>query len=247
VADGKADGPHGGLSDQRFTQTRWSLVLSAGGPDATEADAALERLCRTYWSPIYAFLRRKGYPSAEAQDLTQEFFAALLRRNAFAVASEKRGRFRTFLLVSLQNFLRDAHDKASALKRGGGTAIVALDSEDAERIYLEAPSPELGPEELYDRRWALTLVQAGFERLREEHARAGKLGMYEQLRGFLTVQPDAGDYDSAAATLGMKPGTVAVAVHRMRQRCRELLREELSQTVASPGDVDGEFLNLFGG
>ena len=233
-------------SDQRFTETRWSLVLRAGQAESAEGSAALERLCRTYWPPIYGFLRRQGHRPADAQDFTQEFFAGLLRRNAFAVASEERGRFRTFLLCSLQNFLRDHWSKSAAAKRGGGTALLALDSAEAERRYLETPATELGPEQLFDRRWAMTLLETAVARLRAEHAEVGKLALYERLQPFLTAQPGAGDYDSAAAALGMKPGTVAVAVHRLRQRCRELLRDELAQTVADPADAEAEFRSLFG-
>ena len=233
-------------TDQRFTETRWSLVFRAGQSDSADGSAALEHLCRTYWPPIYGFLRRQGHGPADAQDLTQEFFAGLLRRNAFAVASEERGRFRTFLLCSLQNFLRDHWSKSAAAKRGGGAALLALDSEEAERRYLETPAKDLGPEQIFDRRWAMTLLEAAIGRLRAEHVAVGKLALYERLQQFLTAQPGTGEYESAAADLGMKPGTVAVAVHRLRQRCRELLREELAQTVANPSDAEAEFRSLFG-
>jgi RNA polymerase sigma-70 factor (ECF subfamily) len=222
------------------------MVRRAGGAESEESQAALGRLCGLYWPPIYGFLRRKGHSPADSQDLTQEFFAVLLRRNSIASANADRGRFRTFLLVSLQNFLRDDHDRSTAAKRGGGTAVVALDSEAAERRYLEAPSPELGPEQLFDRRWAMTLLENAVTRLTDEHTAAGKSALLSRLRPFLTAQPDAGDYEAAAADLGMKANTVAVTVRRLRQRCRELLQDELRATVDGPQEAEAEFRSLFG-
>ena len=158
-------------SNQQFTLTQWSLVLQAGNTESEAGRSALERLCRSYWPPIYGFLRRKGRSPEDAQDLTQEFFATLLRRGALAMAQESRGRFRTFLLSSLQNFLRDEHDKATAAKRGGGVAVVPLDSAEAERRYLEAPLGELSPEQWFDRRWAITMLQNAVHSLEAEPQR----------------------------------------------------------------------------
>ena len=246
TADVSQPNPVAGASHQRFTQTRWSLIAHAGDASHPDAAQALERLCRTYWPPVYGYLRRQGHAPADAQDLTQEFFGTLLRREAFSQADATRGRFRTFLLSALRHFLIDAHARSQAAKRGGGTAVVTLDTEEAERLYLETPAPDLSPELLYDRRWALSLLDAAVLRLREEHVAAGKLPFFDRLRGFLILQPEAGDYASAALDLGLKPGTVAVAVHRLRQRCRELLREELAETVADPNEAQEEFASLFG-
>lgn len=231
---------------EHFTHTQWSMVLRAGDAGSADSQQALERLCRTYWPPIYGYLRRKGFSAADAEDHTQEFFAALLRRGSIAAADATRGRFRTFLLSSLQNFLRDARDKATAAKRGGGHAVMALDCAEAERRYLEAPSGELNPEQLFDRRWAAALLEAAVARMAEEHAAARKLAIFTRLRPFLTEQPTSGDYESASVELGMKPNTIAATVRRLRLRCRELLREELGQTAAGPDDAEQEFRTLFG-
>lgn len=234
------------LSDDRFTRTQWSLVLRAGADEGAAGQQALERLCRIYWPPIYGFLRRKSFSPADAQDLTQDFFAALLRRGSFACADAARGRFRTFLLSSLQNFLRDVHDRNTAEKRGGGTALLPLDSEEAERRYLEAPAPGLTPEQVFDRRWAATLFENSLARLAAEHAAAGKDALFAALQPFLTTQPEAGDYEAAAAQLGMKQNTIAATVRRLRLRCRELLLEELHQTVGDEKEAAEEFRCLFG-
>jgi RNA polymerase sigma-70 factor (ECF subfamily) len=234
-------------SQRQFAQTQWSLVLHAATerPDDAGTGEALERLCRIYWPPIYAFLRRAGRAPAEAEDLTQEFFASLLRRRVLAVADARRGRFRTFLLAALQNFLRDQHDRATALKRGGGGTVLALDSAEAERQYLEVPAGDVGPEACFDRRWAMQLVARSLVRLEAEHVEAGKAALFAVLQPFVLTQPTAGDYAQLAQRLGLREGTVAVTVHRLRVRCRELLRDELAETVDDPAAAEAEFRALF--
>ncbi len=228
-----------------FRTTHWSLVTLAGDADSPQATAALEKLCRTYWLPLYSYIRRQGYGPHDAQDLAQGFFARLLRLNSFAAVGQAKGKFRTFLLAALNHFLSDERDHVRAEKRGGGKTLISLDETSAEERYLEVPAPDLTPEKLYDRRWALTVMEQALGRLRKEYGNAGNAALFEQLSGFLSREAGQGEYDSAAHKLGMSSGAMAVAVHRLRQRYRECVRFELSQTVTSREDLELEMKQLF--
>ena len=228
-----------------FVTTHWSVVLTARRSDTTRAQAALARLCQAYWYPLYAYVRRRGYQAPDAQDLTQEFFARLLEQNWLAQADRERGRFRTFLLAALSHFLANEWDKARALKRGGGVQIVPLQLDTAETRYGQEPADPLTPEQCFERRWALALLEEVLNRLREEHAAAGTREMFDALKPCLVGDRQAQPYAALAAQLGMTEGAVKVAVHRLRQRYRQLLREEIANTVAMPGEVDEEMHHLF--
>ena len=228
-----------------FTATHWSVVLQAGEPGSGQAGEALEKLCRTYWLPLYSYIRRQGYGPHDAQDLTQDFFVGLLRTNLFAGLSREKGKFRTFLLAALNHFLSDARDRARAEKRGGGQPIVSLDQTEAEQRYLQVPSGDLAPERVFDRHWALTVLEAALARLRQEHQASAKAELFARLSAFLSNEGSKADYDAVASKLGMSANAVTVAVHRLRQRYRECIRLELAQTVASPEDLDEEMNYLF--
>lgn len=206
----------------------------------------MERLCSAYWFPLYAFVRRSGYSPPDAQDLTQEFFARLLRLNSLAVVAPHKGKFRTFLLASLKHLLSDARDKARAAKRGHGQIVLSLDDHDAEQRYLLEPATDASPEVLFDRRWLLALLEQALTRLGNEYADAGKVAQFEGLKEFLQSPTEDGDYDRVATALGLNPGAVAVAVHRLRQRYRDLVRAEIAQTVSGPEEMEEELRHLFG-
>jgi RNA polymerase sigma-70 factor (ECF subfamily) len=229
----------------RFESTHWSLVLAAGHHSSPDANQALSTLCRTYWYPLYAYVRRRVKDVHEAEDLTQAFFAQLLEKKRLAVAEAGRGKFRSFLLASLKNFLDNEWDKARTQKRGGGRKLIPLDFQSGESRYKLEPADELTPERLYDRQWALTLLEQVLARLREEFVRAGKARHFEQLKHFLTGEKAPTSYAQAADELGSTEGAVKVSVHRLRQRYRELLRVEIAQTVAEPGEVEDEINRLF--
>ena len=232
-------------SAQSFATTHWSVVLAAKQGDASQATAALEKLCRTYWYPLYAFLRRAGRSPHDAQDLTQEFFAHLFERNFLENVGAQKGKFRSFLLAALKNFLRDEWDKSRAEKRGGGQKFISLDDHNAEELYLLEPDPSAPAETIFEQRWALTLLDQALARLREEFAAAGKTIEFDHLKVFLSTLSSDGAYDAVAASLQMPIDTVAVKVHRLRQRYSELIRVEIAQTVASPADVEEELQHLF--
>ena len=228
-----------------FVTTHWSVVLTAGRSDTTRARNALARLCQTYWHPLYAYVRRLGNSPPDAQDLTQEFFARLLAKNYLADADESRGRFRSFLLTALKHFLANEWDKARAQKRGGGQIPVPIDPGSAETACGYEPADNLTAEKIYERRWALTLLDQVLRRLREEYVHAGREKLFEQLKPTLTEASRTVRYAEIAARLGMSEGAVKVAVHRLRLRYREVLRAEIADTVASPAEVEDELRNLF--
>jgi RNA polymerase sigma-70 factor (ECF subfamily) len=232
-------------SPQWFRSTHWSLITLANDGDSPQAIAALEKLCQTYWLPLYSYIRRQGYSPHDAQDLAQGFFARLLRMNSLASVGQEKGKFRTFLLAALNHFLSDERDHARAEKRGGGRNLISLDETSAEKRYLEVPAPELTPEKLYDRRWALTVMEQALDRLRKEYRAAGNTALFEQLSGFLSREAAHGEYEEVAPRLGMSAGAMAVAVHRLRQRYGECVRFELSQTVTSSEDLELEMKHLF--
>jgi RNA polymerase sigma-70 factor (ECF subfamily) len=229
-----------------FSPTHWSVVLAAaGGADSTRARDALEKLCRNYWPPIYAFVRRQGHNPHDAQDLTQEFFARLLERNSLANVDQAKGRFRSFLLASLKHFLANEWDKANAKKRGGGRPPISIDAAAAESSCVFEPADLLTADKIFERRWALALLDQVLRRLREEYARDGREKQFEQLKLTLTEASRSVPYAEIAVRLGTSEGAVKVAVHRLRQRYRELLRAEIADTVADPREIEDEIRNLF--
>jgi RNA polymerase sigma-70 factor (ECF subfamily) len=228
-----------------FATTHWSLVLAAGKGASPDADAALAALCQRYWYPLYAFVRRSGHQPADAQDLTQEFFARLLEKHYLLAADPERGRFRSFLLSSCKHFLSKQRDRAKAQKRGGGRKLLPLDFEAGEGRYSLEPTHEVTAEKVYERRWALTLLDQVFARLRDEFDRAGKRDEFDRLKVYLTGEAAALSYRDVAAGLGTTEGAVKVAVHRLRRRYRELVREEIAHTVAGPDEVAEELRRLF--
>ncbi len=228
-----------------FVTTHWSVVLTAGRSDTTRAHAALEKLCQVYWYPLYAYVRRRGHSPEDSQDLTQEFFARLLARNWVGSADREKGRFRTFLLTAMNHFLADEWDRLRAQKRGGGQRVLPLEVQSAEtRFQLEPPDP-LTPEIIYERRWAQTLLEIVFEQLRRAYAAEGKAALFAELKGSLVQARAAVPYTDLAARLHLSEGALRVAVYRLRQRYRELLRSEIAHTVAGPGEVEEELRYLF--
>ncbi len=223
----------------QFNTTHWSLVLLAGEAQAPQANAALEKLCRTYWPPLYSYVRRKGHSPHDAQDLTQDFFARLLAKDYLKLADREKGRFRSFLLKSLQHFLVNEWGRGQALKRGGGQKLVSLD-DTAEQGYQIQPADQLAPECFYDKRWAVTLLEQAMERLGNDYAIAGKQELFLHLKGHLLTEGSAETYRQLAGTLGLNEGAVKVAMHRLRQRFRDAVRAEVAQTVATPAEVDEE-------
>lgn len=228
-----------------FVTTRWSVVLTAGHSDGPQVRAALEELCRTYWYPLYAYVRRRGRSAEDAQDLTQEFFARLLKGNWVERADQQRGKFRSFLLTAMNRFLADEWDKGRAQKRGGGALVVRLQLDSAETRYGLDPADHTTPEQIYERRWALAVLEEVLRRLGAEYEQEGRAEIFTVLNPCLIGERDAQPYGELAAKLGVSEGTVKSTVHRLRQRYRRLLREEIANTVAGPGEVDEELRHLF--
>jgi RNA polymerase sigma factor (sigma-70 family) len=228
-----------------FVTTQWSVVLDASRDDMTMAQVALEKLCRTYWHPLYAYVRRRGHMAQDAQDLTQAFFARLLERHWVSDADRERGRFRTFLLTAMSRFLSDEWDKLRAQKRGGGVIHIPVQLETAETRYGHEPSDESTPEQCYERRWALTLLDTVLQRLRAEYDYDGKGELFAGLNSSLVGGRESQPYAELAVQLRMNEGAVKVAVHRLRKRYRQLLRAEIAQTMAGTEDVDEELRHLF--
>ncbi len=230
---------------RRFATTRWSQVIAAGADQSEDSREALARLCESYWYPLYAYVRRWGYDADQAQDLTQEFFARLLEKHYLRAADPSRGRFRSFLLASLKHFLSNERDRELAVKRGGRTTVIPLEFENAEGRYSREPPDHETPEKVYERRWALTLLERTLARLRGESDTAGKSAVFSRLEGHLTGEQETLPYAELATALGMSEGAVKVAVHRLRRRFGALLREEIAETVSDPGQVDDEIRELF--
>lgn len=226
-----------------FATTRWSMVLTAQG-ESPAADAALEKLCCTYWWPLYGFVRRQGYSPEEAQDLTQGFFARLLERRDLDAVRREKGRLRSYLLTSLKHFIANARRDAGTIKRGEGRAPVPLEELlSRERTDLE-PADMSSADRIYERRWAVTLLEQVLARLGEEYRTAGNAALFEQLEQMLADEPDRPSQAGVAQKLGMTENAVAQAFHRFRQRYRELLREEIADTAAAPGDIRDELRHL---
>ncbi len=227
-----------------FATTHWSVVLTASDGASPQAAEALENLCRAYWYPLYAYARGKGHSPHDAQDLTQEFFARFLEKNSLNRADRQRGRFRSFLLTSFQNFLAHERDRARTEKRGGGQTFIPWDEQVAEGRYQLDGASDLAPDKIFEQRWAFTLFQQALTRLREESVAAGKVEQFEELKVFLSAEPDAGAYAAVASRLSLSTGAVAVAVHRLRQRYGQLVRAEIAHTVASPAEMEEELRYL---
>jgi RNA polymerase sigma factor (sigma-70 family) len=227
-----------------FATTRWSVVAAAGGGPSPEAREALAELCRAYWYPLYAYARRRSASADDAREQTQEFFARLLEKEYLQAADPRRGRFRSFLLTAFKRFLAHERDRAHAQKRGGGRPVLPLDFRAGEALYHREPADRATPEGVYERRWALTLLEQTLARLRQELVSAGKERLFECLKGTLTGE-DAGPYARAGEELGLSEQAVKVAVHRLRKRYGELLRAEIAQTVATPEEVEDELRDLF--
>jgi RNA polymerase sigma-70 factor (ECF subfamily) len=227
-----------------FTTTHWSIVLNAQDPASPQAGEALERLCRSYWYPLYAYARRLGNDEHTAKDLTQAFFARLLEKNYLKQADRQRGKFRSFLLGALKHFLADEWDKTRARKRGGGRIILSLDDQTAEDRYHLEPADEMTPDKLYDRRWALLTLEEAVGRLRREYQDTGKGALFAQLQDFLSGALGDSGYAGAATRLGMAENTLKSYVRRLRLRNREILREVVANTVASASQIDEELRDL---
>jgi DNA-directed RNA polymerase specialized sigma24 family protein len=229
-----------------FATTRWTVVLAAGQPQAPQAEVALEELCRTYWYPLYVYVRRQAPTREDAEDLTQAFFARLLEKNYLAGLSSEKGKFRAFLLVALKHFLANERDRARSQKRGGGTAPLSLDWQEADTRYHISLADNSSPDKLYDRAWAVTLLARVVSRLRDESVAEGKSALFERLKPFLMAGKSAIPYAEAAAAVNLTEGAARVAVHRLRRRYRELLRQEVADTLADPARANEELQVLLG-
>ena len=229
----------------QFAATSWTNVLAAQRSGSPEAAAALEKLCKAYWYPLYAYIRRKGYDRHKAQDLNQEFFYRLLKENYLGAVDRKRGKFRSFLLVALNHFLSNQRDHERAAKRGGGQPLISLDETDAENRYLLEPASDLSPEKIFERNWFLALFDQALTRLRDEHSKAGRGEVFEHLKPFIVEDAEPGDYNVVVERLQMKPNAVAVTVHRWRERYKKLVHEEIVRTVADPQEIDDELHRFF--
>jgi len=232
------------LMNQWFVTTHWSVVLAAGQSADAQASAALELLCRAYWYPLYAFIRRQGYNPEDAEDLTQGFFARLLDKDYLADVDRRKGRFRSFLLRALKCFLADEHDKATATKRGGGQIPISLDAQAAEERYQQEPVRDWAPERVFDRQWALTVLKQAREHLKDEYFAAGKGDLFEKLKCYYDQDETTVAYSDAAAQLGLPENTLKSHVRRLRRRYRQLLREEMAHTVSDPAEIEAEIRYL---
>ncbi len=226
-----------------FKTTHWSVVLDAGGGDPAQAGSALAALCQTYWYPLYSYVRRLGHGPDDAKDLTQEFFARLLEKQWVAQVDASRGRFRSFLLTALKHFLANEWRRTQTVKRGGRQRLLSLD-DTAEALNAGEPASDLTPEKLYERRWALRLFERALSRLERDYQAAGRQDVYQALKEFLSADAKDGEYTQLGQRLGLSRGAVAAAVHRLRQRYRELVREEIAQTVTDEAGLEDEMRSL---
>lgn len=241
---GEAAAPHP-ASPVGFATTRWTLVAAAGKGATPEARKALADLCGLYWYPLYAFVRRRGYNADDALDLTQGFFTRLIEKNDLAAADPARGRFRGWLLASVKHYLANEWDKATARKRGGGVKVFSFDAGEAEDRYRREPADALTPEKIFERRWAMMVLEQTLSALEQESRQAGRGDLFEALRPSLTGAGDTEAYRAVADRVGMSEGAVKVAAHRLRRRYRELLRQAIAETVRTPQEVDEEIKELF--
>jgi RNA polymerase sigma-70 factor (ECF subfamily) len=229
-----------------FATTHWTVVLAAGRRSTPQSDRALEELCRAYWFPLYAYVRRRGHTKEDAEDLTQAFFARFLEKNYLEGLSAERGRFRAFLLASLKHFLANEWDKSQRQKRGGHVPHLSLDWQTADTRFQIVDPAEPSPDRAFDREWAVALLARVIDRLSAECEAEGRGRQFAELKLFLTVGKGALSDADAAQALGLSAGAVRVAVHRLRRRYRQLLRDEIAQTLADPAQVDEEMQALFG-
>ena len=237
--------PHGRrAASGNFATTQWSVVQAAGGTTNSSIEA-LEELCRTYWYPLYAYVRRRGYQISNAQDLTQGFIASLLQRQTIGRADPDRGRFRSYLLGCFNLYLSDEQQRQSTQKRGGNRMTLSIDTESAECWYQLEPMDSLTPEDIFERRWALTVLETAAERLKTEYSQSGRLNLFDALRSHLGADKESIPHRQIAADLGMQEGAVKTAAHRLRRRFRAALRFEIAQTVASSEDLEAELQQLF--
>jgi DNA-directed RNA polymerase specialized sigma24 family protein len=227
-----------------FATTHWSVVAQSALTDVPEATSALARLCETYWPPVYSFVRRRGYPPPEAQDLTQSFFAFFLRTKAYARTDKLQGKFRSFLLASVKNFLADNWDREQAIRRGRDYQFVPLDQQVAETFYDASSASDSTAERLFELRWAKSLTAGALDSLRQELQAEGKINIFEELKNFLIGGSVLPSYDEASARMGLPRATVKTHVHRLRQRYREIVRREVARTVSSPHEIDEELRYL---
>ena len=234
-----------GAGGAQFTTTHWSVVLAATREPSPQAAQALAELCRTYWYPLYAYVRRKGYDVADAQDLTQGFFARLLEKNYMGTVDRRKGKFRSFLLASLEHFLAKEWTRAHRLKRGGGYTIIPLDSADSEQRYRLEPADDWTAERIYERRWALTVLEQAMSNLEREYFVAGKQQLFEELRPFISGEDEELSYSNLSERLGMNEGAVRTAVYRLRQRYGEAVRTEIARLVQRPEEIEEELRHLF--
>lgn len=244
MATGDSDSLPGVPKTPVFATTRWTVVLAAAETKSPSAAGALEQLCRSYWYPLYAYVRRKGHGPEEAKDLTQGFFAQLIERKLYQSADRNRGKFRTFLLSSLQNYLHNQARDARAQKRGGGAAVASLDFQDAEGRYLNEPAHEATPERLFEREWACSLLARVLEQLRGEFATSGQENRFAILSAHLVEPEKATSYASLAGEAGMSEGAVKTAMHRLRRRYRQLYHDEIAALVGGDEEVDEEFRHM---
>ncbi len=228
----------------QFATTHWSTVLRAGDSACPASQAALEKLCGQYWYPLYAFVRRHNFSPEDAEDLTQEFFAVLLEKGYLERADRDRGRFRTFLLTSMQNFLRNAHDRGATWKRGGRQQFISWDAAVLENRYQAERQADLSPQEMFEKRWAATLLEHVLERLRNEFEADGRGPLFKRLKDQLWGDAAAPSYAESAAALGMNATAMRVAAHRLRRHFRETLRGAIAETVDDPGEIDDEIRHL---
>jgi RNA polymerase sigma-70 factor (ECF subfamily) len=229
-----------------FVTTKWSVVRAAGRSETTQAQVALEKLCRTYWYPLYAYVRRRGHSPEDAQDLTQEFFAQLLEGRLLAGADPNLGRFRSFLLASMNHFLTDEWKKARAQKRGGGCQMLSLDWAAAEERFDLEPVDESAPDKVFEKQWALTLLGEVLNRLELEYQNDGKADLFTALKQTLAGSRESQPYAALAIELDMSESAIKVAVHRLRKRYRELIRNEIAGTLEHSQDIEEEMRYLFG-
>ncbi len=237
--------PNGDTSPRSFVTTHWSVVLKAGQGAADGADVALEKLCRVYWWPLYAFVRRRGYGAHDAQDLTQEFFLRLLAKDFLRAVDRNKGKFRSFLLAALDHFLANEWRRTQTQKRGGNYSFVSIDDNSAEQPFLQVPASNLSPEQLYEQQWALTLLNQTLAKLEQEFVASGKGVQFGVLKIFLTGEKRAASGAELAKNLGLTEAALKMAVSRMRQRYGELLRAEIGNTVSDPAEVEEELRALF--
>ena len=236
--------PDSCTSPRSFVTTHWSVVLKAGQGAADGADVALEKLCRTYWWPLYAFVRRRGYAAHDAQDLTQEFFARLLAKDFLRSVDRNKGKFRSFLLAALEHFLANEWRRTQTQKRGGNCSFVSIDDSSAEQPFLQVPASNLSPEQFFAQQWAMTLLNQTLAELEQEFVGSGKGRLFGELKIFLTGEKRATSYAELATSLDMTQAALKMAVSRMRQRYGELLRAEIANTVSDPAEIEEELRAL---